>query len=552
MNTFTETTVIDAVLLRRILVGGALGIRSNVQQINELNVFPVPDGDTGTNMLRTIESGISRLPKGDEHTLGELATEFAKGVVLGARGNSGVILSQYFSGICSRLEGKTSATVRELVEASLNGVRRAYSAVAQPVEGTMLTVVREIAEYALAHIDDNTTIEQLLRLAIDEGSRSLARTKEILPVLRESNVVDSGGAGCLSIALGALNTIVGGEEPTIEFSTPVAQGQADYDLFTRESELAFGYCTECLVRLQSAKCDPDTLDTEIVTKQLEALGCDSIVALRDGDIMKVHAHTNTPSRVLDTCQIYGEFLEVKIENMTLQHTEKQIKKKNTTHKKYAVVAVCNGEGLTALFENLGADKVIDGGQTSNPSSEDFLGAFGEVDADYIIVLPNNSNIILTAKQAAELWNEGEVVVIPTKTIAQGYAAISVFNVGAESIDDQIEDMTYAKDGVVSGEVVYACRDAVINGASVKNGSAMAIVEGELVATCNTDTEAALALLDSIEDIDLCEIITLFVGEDVSDDKRVALTDKIEEKYPNLELVTHIGGQSLYSYYIAVE
>ncbi len=552
MNTSTEATIIDAALLRRIFFGGAIGIRSNMKEINDLNVFPVPDGDTGTNMLRTLESGLCRLSDGDDNTLGELATEFAKGVILGARGNSGVILSQYISGFCSHLAGKTSATVREIAEAANKGVARAYSAVANPVEGTMLTVVRESAEYVLSHIDDSTTIEQLLRMAIEEGSRSLARTKEILPVLRESDVVDSGGAGCLSIVVGALNTLVGGEEPIIEFSSPVAQTGVNYDLFTRDSALTFGYCTECLVRLQTAKCDPDNFDANTVVEILASLGCDSIVSVRDGDILKIHAHTPTPSLVLDTCQKYGEFLEVKIENMTLQHTEGELRGKKKTHKKYAVVTVCNGEGLTALFESLGADAIIDGGQSSNPSSEDFLKAFGEVDADHIIVLPNNSNIILTARQAADLWEGGNVVVIPTKTVAQGYAAISVFNITAESIEDQITDMTFASDGVISGEIVYACRDAVVNGTAVENGKAMAILDGAMVATRDTATEAAMALLDSVEDLDLCELITLFVGKDVSDVDRVALIEAIEERYPELEVVTHIGGQNLYSYLIAIE
>jgi len=552
MNTSTNATIIDAALLRRILVGGAVGIRANIKEINELNVFPVPDGDTGTNMLRTMEGGISRISEGGDETIGELASEFAKGVVLGARGNSGVILSQYISGFCASLAGKTSATVRELALAGKAGVSRAYSAVANPVEGTMLTVFRECADYVLSHIDDTTTIEQLLRLTIEEGTRSLARTKDILPVLRESDVVDSGGAGCLSIVVGALNTLVDGKEPVLEFSTPTAESGVNYELFTRDSLLSFGYCTECLVRLQSAKCNPDSLDASSVAEELSSLGCDSIVSLRDGDILKVHAHTRTPSCVLDTCQKYGEFLEVKIENMTLQHTEKEQRGSKKPHKKYAVVAVCSGEGLASLFESLGADAIIDGGQTSNPSSEDFLRAFAEVDADHIIVLPNNSNIVLTAKQATELWEGGNAVVIPTKTISEGYSAISVFNLAAESIDDQIADMTFAAESVISGEIACACRDALVNGTAVESGKAMAILNGELVATAESDIDAAIALLENVEDIDMCEIITLFVGRDVTDGDRVALTERIEERFPELELVTHIGGQAVYNYLIAVE
>lgn len=550
---------LDGNTFRRILCGGANGIRSNIQVINDLNVFPVPDGDTGTNMSRTIESGIAKISDREDVTLCDVASDFARGSLFGARGNSGVILSQFFAGMCDALANKETATARELAEAYIQGVKRSYAAVANPVEGTILTVFRESAEYAKLHLDENSTIEEFFCLNIEEAERSLQRTKEILPVLTEADVVDSGGAGYLCIAKGMYESLHNGDAAVSlrvsDNSQETAGGEINYDLFTSESTLTYGYCTECLVRLQRAKVDIQAFDEKTLASELEMLGCDSIVALKDTDILKIHAHTHTPSDILTLCQKYGEFLNVKIENMSLQHSErveKQERKAKKPHKSYGVVTVATGEGLTALFESLGADVVINGGQTGNPSTQEFMSAFESLDVDNILVLPNNSNIVLTARQAAELWGKGNVHVVPTKTIPEGYSALSVFNPSVTDIDEQVSDLVAAKEAVVSGELTVAIRDTVISGVEVKEGEHIGILDGELVTSLLDPLDALCEMIEKIDDLEDRELITLFVGAGVTDDDRVRVTEALEERFDEQQIEVHIGGQEIYDYLVAVE
>lgn len=549
---------LDGITFRRILCGGADGIRSNIQIINDLNVFPVPDGDTGTNMSRTIESGIAKISMREDVSLCDVANDFARGSLFGARGNSGVILSQFFAGMCDCLACKETATARELAQAYIEGVKRSYAAVANPVEGTILTVFRESAEYAEQHLNENSTIEEFFCLNIEEAERSLQRTKEILPVLTEADVVDSGGAGYLCIAKGMYESLHSGDG-TVTFVAPANTQQTaaeiNYDLFTSDSVLTYGYCTECLVRLQKAKVDIDGFDEKALAAELEALGCDSIVALKDRDILKIHAHTHTPSDILTLCQKYGEFLNIKIENMSLQHSEKvakQEKKAKKPHKLYGVVTVATGEGLTALFETLGADVVINGGQTGNPSAQDFLSAFESIDADHILVLPNNSNILLTANQAAELWGKGNIHVVPTKTIPEGYSALSVFNPSVTDVDEQVSDLVSAKETVVSGELTVAIRDTVISGVEVKEGEYIGILDGELVTSRLDPVDALCEMIEQIDDLEDRELITLFVGAGVSDDDRASVTEALEERFDEQEIQVYISGQEIYDYLVAVE
>ncbi len=552
-----QTKQLDGITFRRILCGGADGIRSNIQIINDLNVFPVPDGDTGTNMSRTIESGIAKISNREDASLGDVASEFSRGSLFGARGNSGVILSQFFAGMCDSLAGKDTATATELAEAYIAGVRRSYAAVANPVEGTILTVFRESAEYAKQHLDENSTIEEFFCLNIEEAERSLQRTKEILPVLTEADVVDSGGAGYVCIAKGMYESLSSGGEVSFVISQSVneASTEVNYDLFTSESTLTYGYCTECLVRLQSAKVDIAAFDEKKLAGELEALGCDSIVALKDTDILKIHAHTHTPSDILILCQKYGEFLNIKIENMSLQHSErvaKQEKKAKGPHKLYGVVTVATGEGLTALFESLGADIVINGGQTGNPSTQEFLSAFESLDVDNILVLPNNSNIVLTANQAAELWGRGNVHVIPTRTIPEGYSALSVFNPTITDIDEQITDLVATKEAVVSGEITVAIRDTVIGGVDVNEGEYIGILDGDIVTSTADALDSLCKMIEQIDDLEDRELITLFVGAGVNDDDRVRVTEALEERFDEQEIQVYIGGQEIYDYLVAVE
>lgn len=553
-----ENTRLDGKTFRHILCGGANGIRSHIDEINELNVFPVPDGDTGTNMTKTIESGVLKIMGNEPLTLSEVAKEFAKGSLFGARGNSGVILSQFFAGICEELSEKETASVKELALAYMQGVKRSYSAVVTPVEGTILTVVRESAEYAKSKLKEDSTLEDFFQLNIEEAERSLARTKEILPVLSEADVVDSGGAGYLYIAKGMYAALCNDGADHVLKVEGKETAEVNYDLFTTDSVLQYGYCTECMVRLQRAKLAREELDVKQFTKELEAMNCDSIVAIRDGDLMKVHAHTMTPSDVLTLCQKYGEFLHVKIENMSLQHSEKeeslpqQPKEKKAPHKRYGVVTVATGEGMKALFTSLGADVIIDGGQTGNPSAEQFLAAFEPLNVDAIFVFPNNGNILLTAQQAAELWEGAPVTVIPTKTLPQGYAALSVFNPSVKNPEDQISDLLSAKDAVASGELTVAVRDTVIGGVSVKEGEYIGILDGELLTSHADPTVALGDMIEKIEDLSERELITLFVGESVSEKERVSMTEALEERFEDLVVEVYLGGQKIYDYLIAVE
>lgn len=548
-----ETVRIDGSVIRTLLQGSVYGLRAHIEEINELNVFPVPDGDTGTNMTKTLEGGLARLD--DQGTVGEHMAAFSRGCVLGARGNSGVILSQYMAGVAAAIAYKESISVGELACALESGVDRAYAAVANPVEGTILTVFRESSEYAAKHADENTTAEQLLEMVIESAKEALAKTKEMLPVLAQADVVDSGGAGYLAMLMGMYDALTGkefdlGSHKGIEDAKPAV----NYDLFGTDSVLEWGYCTEALVRLQRAKIDPERFDVEEFRASLEAKNCNSIVALRDGDVLKVHAHTMTPADVLTLCQLYGEFLEVKIENMSLQHSEKTVaqQKKKTVHKPYGVIAVASGDGMHALFSELGADIIIDGGQTANPSAKDFVDAIGQFDCDHVLLLPNNGNILLTAQQAAKLCEDVDVHVVPTKSFPQGYAALAVFNAAIEDVDEQISDMIDAKDAVVSGEITFAIRDTAISDVQVKKDEAIGILDGELVCSCADECEAMVAMLGAVEDIEDREILTLFVGDGVSEEERVAMTEAIEEAYEDLSVDVFIGGQKVYRYLVAVE
>lgn len=548
-----ETIRIDGSVIRTLLMGSVCGIRTHIEEINDLNVFPVPDGDTGTNMTKTLEGGLARLD--EQGTLGEQMGAFAKGCVLGARGNSGVILSQYMAGVAAAVSYKESISADELAHALTAGVDRAYAAVANPVEGTILTVFRESSEYAAKHADENTTAEQLLEMVIESARIALAKTKEMLPVLAQADVVDSGGAGYLAMLVGMYDALTGKVTDLGSYeSVQTAKPAVNYDLFTTDSVPEWGYCTEALVRLQRAKGDPEAFDVEAFKRALEEKDCNSIVALRDGDVLKVHAHTMTPSDVLTLCQMYGEFLEVKIENMTLQHSERTVAEQNKKkiHKPYGVIAVASGEGMHALFTELGADVIIDGGQTANPSAEDFVDAIEQLDCDHVLLLPNNGNILLTAQQAANLCEDMDVRVVPTKSFPQGYVALSVFNGAIEDADEQVSDMTDAKESVVSGEITFAIRDTVIGDVEVKKDESIGILDGKLVCSCADEYEAMIALLGAIEDIEDREILTLFVGDGVSEQERVAMTEAIEEAFEDLTVDVFMGGQQVYRYLVAVE
>ena len=554
-----STGRLDGKKLKEMLIGGAEGVRRDLSEINDLNVFPVPDGDTGTNMTKTIEGGIAEISALETDKVSEIMDRFAHGMLLGARGNSGVILSQIFAGIKGALEDSESVSALELAEAYKGGIEKSYASVMNPTEGTILTVFRESSEYAAKMIDENSSIEDFYKYHIEEAERSLARTKEILPVLAEADVVDSGGAGYLCIARGMYRTLTGEMSVgSYSYSVDAHAPTVDINSFTRDSVLEFGYCTEFLLRLMTAKTDPDAFCVDTVRGLLEELGGESIVAYKEGDVVKVHVHTFDPGRVLSECRRFGEFLTVKIENMSLGHSGSAEKKpsdgpkfKINPKKSFAVLAVATGEGLSSLFTDMGADGIISGGQTSNPSTEEFIEEFKKYKTEHIIVLPNNKNVYLAANQAAELYTDAKVHIVHTATLMQGYGALSVITPGITDIDVLVSSAESAAKGVLGSEITRAVRNVTINGVEVHEGDYISITDGRITSVEESAEEALTALLDEV-DTDDYEILTLFVGKDVSDERRADITEKIEELYPELELTVYKGGQEVYDYLIALE
>lgn len=542
---------IDGKIYVQMLFGGAEKLAENASEINDLNVFPVADGDTGTNMSSTIEGGLAHAEAEQSESIAKVSEAFARGILLSARGNSGVILSQIFAGINEGLTGCDEVGATQLAKAYRQGVVKAYAAVQNPTEGTILTVFRESAGYAAARVREDSSVEDFFKAHIEEARRSLERTKELLPVLAEADVVDSGAAGYLAIAEGMYKTLTGELPATQRKHNESKESKTvNIDMFTRDSVLEFGYCTEFLLRLTTAKCNPDTFEIAGLISALEGIGGESIVAYKQGDIVKIHVHTFTPGDALAIAQQYGEFLTVKIENMSLGHSETPAPKKKK-NKKFSVLAVASGDGICSLFKDMGADYIVAGGQTSNPSIEEFIKGFRYCNSENIIVLPNNKNVFLAAKQAAELYKDASVYVIETKNLMQGFGALSVITPGITDMKSLVESATRAAAGVTCCEITAAVRDAVIDGLDIKTGDYIAITDGEISVSATSAEEAVKAALEAA-DTDLSEIITLFTGKNVSAEKRAALTEEIEELYPDCELSVYEGGQEVYDYMIAIE
>lgn len=540
--------IIDGALYAQMLVGGAASLSHEEQTLNDLNVFPVADGDTGTNMRKTLDGGLAEIHSPTAN-LGALCKCFSRGMLLSARGNSGVILSQIFAGISEGLADCETADAKTLAFAYQNGIKRAYGAVQTPVEGTILTVFRESAEYAKQNADENTSIEDFFKMIVEQASRSLAHTKELLSFLAEADVVDSGGAGYLAIAKGMLSVLLG-EEISYESIPRPKEAAPSIDLFTKDSEMIYGYCTECLLRLTANKTNPDTFSIQTILDILNALKGESIVAYKEEDVVKVHVHTLVPGEVLTRLQQFGEFLTVKIENMHLAHTGAQ-QSTASKRKKLATVAVGSGDGICALFSQMGASEIVSGGQTANPSTEEFLQAFEKCDAENILVFPNNKNVVLAASQAAALYSDSRVYVIESYSPMQGYCALSVVSEGVQDIEALVRSANRAAKDTVECAVTQAVRDACIDGIHIKKGAYMALCGKTLAGVADTPEEAALAWLQQA-DTDLCELITLFCGKSVSLSSRDSLCEKIEQDYADCELLVYEGGQDVYDYYLCIE
>lgn len=541
---------LDGILFARMVNSGAANLKAHAQEINDLNVFPIPDGDTGDNMLMTMMGGV-RHDEATSEGLDEMANRVSSGMLLSARGNSGVILSQFFEGIKNGFSGLHSADTKKIGEAFRQGVKQAYDSVMTPTEGTILTVVREATEYAC---EQNTeTPEDFLNAFIAEAKRSLERTPELLPVLKKAGVVDSGAAGLIYIVDGMMKAVLG--DDIADFSEVAEKSQElDLDAFTEDSVLEFGYCTELLVRLQNAKTDIPSFDVKVITDYLQTIG-DSIVTVRNGSIVKIHVHTMTPQKVLEFCQQYGEFLKIKIENMSLQHNNTVTEEKETViakeRKKYGVVAVASGEGLKATFRDRGADVIVDGGQSMNPSAEDFIAAFDEVNADVIFVFPNNGNIILTAQQAAHLYEKSDVHVIESTTIGSGYASLAMLDTCSDDADAIAEDLRMAMDGVVTAEISHCVRDASIDGSEMHIGDYIGFVGKNLLGVDENRFNAVCKTVDKIglAKYDVCIVIC---GKDATAEEAEMIEKYVKSNYRGKEVYIIDGGQDVYDYIIIIE
>ena len=525
---------IDANQYLNLIRGGAARLGLHRQEINDLNVFPIPDGDTGDNMYMTIQAGCSAAGS----TLPEMAKAVSAGMLMGARGNSGVILSRMFAGLAKGLADVREADVKTLSRAMLAGVDESYHAVSEPVEGTILTVFREGAAAAAGSKD----LDEYFDLLVSAMDLSLQHTPELLDVLKKAGVVDSGGAGLLYIAEG-MRAALHGEAAEVLEEAPTAQ-HVDLNAFTEDSVLEFGYCTEFLLRLQRSKVDLDTFDETVIADWLAAHG-ESLVFFRDGSIIKVHVHTHTPGEILNHCQQYGEFLTIKVENMTLQHHENHMDERfKKGRKAFGVVAVASGTGLVGTFQELGADEVIEGGQTMNPPVKRFIDAFDAIDAETVFVFPNNGNILLTARQAAEIYDKADIRVIPTKTLGEGYYALANLDTEAGGADAIEAALTEAAGEVETGLVSRAIRDS----GNVREGEYVGIAGKEILAAGPTPEEALLALAETMGAASR-DVILVFAGADAAGSDR--LQADLAAKYPRAEIILQSGGQPVYEYILVL-
>ena len=547
---------------KELLTSGALNLKANYEEVDSLNVFPVPDGDTGTNMLRTISGGVTALNGFEVKDLGETGKAVSKGMLMSARGNSGVILSQIFRGICKGFEGKKEVDALQLAAAYKVGVKQAYGAVVTPVEGTILTVFREATEVAAKKITKDSTINEFFELHLKQATQTLKKTKEILPVLKEAGVIDSGGAGYVYIVKGMVKFLDGEKieaELTKEEKSTESAAPIDFSAFSRDDVLQFGYCTEFILRLQSSKVDVDNFDVEQIISDLneEDISGDSIVALKDDDVVKVHVHTKEPGIVLHKMRKYGEFLTIKCENMALQHNENMTEEEREAqvkreHKKYAIVAVAQGKGIIEQFKALGVDVVVSGNQTMNPSTEDFIKAFKSLDAENIIVFPNNKNIIMAAKQAGSLYKAANVKIAASNTIPQCYSALTMLDYSSDDLELIMGGFNSAIRNVVTGEITTATRSTRLNGVSIRKGENLSIVDGKVVCSTVNKNHCIYELLHKIPDIEDKSLITVFFGKDASQSERDKNIDWVKSKYPHLEIGCVDGGQAVYRYLIAIE
>ncbi|MBE4908768.1 DAK2 domain-containing protein [Bacillus luteolus] len=555
-------TKLDGKRFAEMILAGASHLSNNAKMVDALNVFPVPDGDTGTNMNLSMTSGAKEVKSNVSDHIGKVGVALSKGLLMGARGNSGVILSQIFRGFSKSIEKLDSISSVEFANAMEAGVETAYKAVMKPVEGTILTVAKDSAKRAVAESKKQPDITLLMESVVKEAKASLNRTPDLLPVLKEVGVVDSGGQGLVLVYEGFLAVLKGEKLPGAPMAMPSlselvsAEHHKSVHSHINTEDIEFGYCTEFMVKFET---DKNTFSEEKFRNDLSQYG-DSLLVIADEEVVKVHIHAEHPGDVLTYGQKYGSLINMKIENMREQHSnllyeEQQshatmapIAKKEK--QPFGIVTVAMGSGITELFKSIGAHAVIEGGQTMNPSTEDIVKAIEEVHAEKIIILPNNKNIIMAAEQAAQVVGDN-VVVVPSKTVPQGMAALLAFNPGIE-LSLNRDAMTEALGTVKTGQLTFAVRDTNIDGLDIAKDDFMGISEGKIVTTNKDKIKATTDLLAEMVSADTDEILTLIYGEDASEEDVNTIVSYIEENYEDLEVEVHNGNQPLYTFIISIE
>ena len=537
---------IEGKMLRDMFVSGANNLQNHKELVDKLNVFPVPDGDTGTNMSLTISYAMKELAKVENDSITEIGKSLSKGSLMGARGNSGVILSQIIRGFSKSIEGKEQISTEDLAKAFKNGSDTAYKAVIKPIEGTILTVVRESGEYAIKAAKKEKDLLKFLEMVIDEANKSLERTPELLKNLKEAGVVDSGGKGLVLIYEGMYEALKGNPIKAKDLNDSNVSEVKQAGTSINTEDIKFCYCTEFILESNSIS------DTEIRDIMLKY--GDSLAVVGDEGIIKVHVHRNDPGLVLQDALKHGQLVTIKIENMKLQHENILVGDtdeiaQSVEEKEYGFIATSMGEGLAKIFKDFGVDYIIEGGQTMNPSTEDFMKAIDSINAKTIFIFPNNSNIIMAANQAKEL-SDKNIIVIPTKNTPQGFTALVNFNADA-SVDENEQALMESLTMVKSGQVTFAVRDTVMNDVEVKEGNIIGIAESKLMDAGDSVDEITTSLVEKLVDEDSA-IITLFYGEDVTEEDANNLRDELEEKFEDLDIELYYGGQPLYYYLISVE
>ena len=559
-----EINVIDAQMLQKMFIAGAKNLEAKKEWINELNVFPVPDGDTGTNMTLTIMSAANEVGAIADPTMETVAKAISTGSLRGARGNSGVILSQLFRGFTREIKKYDEINIEILSKACVRAVETAYKAVMKPKEGTILTVAKGMSDKACEMLGQSDDLTVVIDEIIKHGEYVLSQTPEMLPVLKQAGVVDSGGQGLMVVLQGAYDAFLGKEvDYTLEnVSKASSTSVSTDDLPMDEADIKFGYCTEFIINLDKPM---DDKEEKLFKDFLESIG-DSIVLVADDEIVKVHVHTNQPGEAFTRALTYGSLSRMKIDNMREEHHERLIKnaekmaekqkqeeagaKKNEPKKKYGFIAVSVGEGLDEIFKGLNVDYIISGGQTMNPSTEDILNAVNEVNAENIFVLPNNKNIILAANQAESLVEDKNLIVIPSKTIPQGISAMIGFVDDCspeENKEAMIDSMSYVK----TGEVTYAVRDTVIDDKEIREGNIMGIGDEGMLAVGEDIVATTVDMIKEMQDED-SEIVSVYFGEGITKEDADVLASKITEELPDLEVEVYPGGQPVYYYIVSVE